>query len=187
MNNPSQKEIVTSSSLMEIESALWWNETPGVLKSMPETETQTFVYKWDYASKLVYQRSSLVIDIVGKRVLVALRKSEENKWPRLISGASIMISNIRNKVTGIDWDKQALWFPLTHILKKNAQGWGYLFGVEFINGTGTIDNMSSAGDTVAPATIEEMLGILETEKPLEYKLLRSIEGMEFGTVTGPLD
>lgn len=93
-----------------------------------------------------------------------------------------MISNIRNKVTGIDWDKQAPWFPLAHILKKNAQGGGYLFGVEFINGTGILDNMSSTGDTVAPATIEEMLGILETEKPLEHKLLRSIEGVEFGDV-----
>jgi hypothetical protein len=92
-----------------------------------------------------------------------------------------MISNIRKKVTGIDWEKQIPWFPLAHILKRNDQGGGYLFGIEFINGMGIIDNLSSTSeDAISPATIEEMLGVLEKEKPLEYKLLKSIQGMKFG-------
>lgn len=100
----------------------------------------------------------------------------------------MLISNIRNKVAGVDWDKQPSWIPLAHILKKNEEGGGYLFGVEVINGAGILDNMTSTNkDTVRPATIEEVLVILEKEKPLEYKLLRSLEGVEFGTVTGALD
>lgn len=95
----------------------------------------------------------------------------------------MLISNIRNKVAGVDWGKQPPWIPLAHILKKNEEGGGYLFGIEIINGIGILDDMTSeSGDTVRPATIEEALAVLEKEKPLEYKLLRSLKGMSFGDV-----
>ena len=86
-------------------------------------------------------------------------------------------------MAGVDWGKQPPWIPLAHILKKNEEGGGYLFGIEIINGIGILDDMTSeSGDTVRPATIEEALAVLEKEKPLEYKLLRSLKGMSFGDV-----